>query len=105
MSDISRVMNGESMNNDFLSANLTDNEMNQFIKGIKRHGEIGQLAKKLNIMLLVDAEYTYMNPLINTVGLALMFLFNRSVRHKTNSMMKSTARHKSNANYGNLVYD
>ena len=69
-------MSGESQTIPSLTGKLTDLEMQHLKSGIYRHGQIGQVAHDLKLKILVDAEYTYMNPWINTLGLAMMILYN-----------------------------
>ena len=55
---------------------LTDQENCQLGRGIKRISELIQFAQDKGLKILVDAEYTYMNPGISAVALAMMVSFN-----------------------------
>ena len=57
---------------------LTEKENEEMISGMTRIKEIGDFAVQSNkIRLLVDGEYTYMNPGISAVTLAMMLAFNQ----------------------------
>ena len=57
---------------------LTKEENRQMSSGMARIKEVGEFALKSNkIRLLVDGEYTYMNPGISAVALAMMLAFNK----------------------------
>lgn len=57
---------------------FTEQESDQINAGIRRIREIGTFAKLSNVRLLVDAEYTYMNPGISAVALSMMVAFNQT---------------------------
>lgn len=57
---------------------LTDMENLALNKGLLRLKEIGQKAKETGIRLLVDAEYTYMNPGISAAALVMMMDHNQT---------------------------
>jgi hypothetical protein len=57
---------------------LTEAENGQLSRGIKRISELIQFASDRGLKVLVDAEYTYMNPGISAVALAMMVAFNKS---------------------------
>ena len=56
---------------------LTNLENEQLKRGIHRINELIQFAKDKGLKVLVDAEYTYMNPGISAVALAMMVTFNK----------------------------
>ena len=57
---------------------LTKKENEEMISGMSRIKEVGDLAVQSNkIRLLVDGEYTYMNPGISAVTLSMMLAFNQ----------------------------
>ena len=63
---------------DFHLESLTNKENQQMIAGMARIKEIGDFALRSNkIRLLVDGEYTYMNPGISAVTLSMMLAFNQ----------------------------
>lgn len=55
---------------------LSSQETSQLRRGLIRVKKLGVIAQKLGLKLLVDAEYTYMNPGISAVALAMMQEFN-----------------------------
>jgi len=57
---------------------LSEEENGQLGRGIKRISELIQFAQNKGLKILVDAEYTYMNPGISAVALAMMVAFNKS---------------------------
>jgi hypothetical protein len=56
---------------------LSEEENGQLGRGIKRISELIQFAQDKGLKILVDAEYTYMNPGISAVALAMMVAFNK----------------------------
>ena len=58
-------------------ANLSDVENEALKAGMERLYEIGMKAKEKGVRILVDAEYTYMNPGISVGALAMMLAFNK----------------------------
>ena len=63
---------------DFKLESLTDSENQQMVSGMSRIKEVCDFAAKSNkIRLLVDGEFTYMNPGISAVALAMMVAFNK----------------------------
>jgi len=48
-----------------------------FYRGLKRIQSLVDDATKKGLKVLVDAEYTYMNPGISAIALALMVQFNK----------------------------
>ncbi|XP_064619268.1 hydroxyproline dehydrogenase-like [Lineus longissimus] len=56
---------------------LSTRENDDFHLGLIRLREIGQLSEELKVRVLVDAEYTYMNPAISLVALAMMLNYNQ----------------------------
>merc|ERR1719232_1019750 len=59
----------------FTQLNEIENEALRL--GMRRLYEIGYRAKQSGVRLLVDAEYTYMNPGISVGALAMMLALNR----------------------------
>ncbi|TRY70761.1 hypothetical protein TCAL_04874 [Tigriopus californicus] len=55
---------------------LSAQETSQLRRGLIRVKTLGVMARKLGLNLLVDAEYTYMNPGISAVALTMMQEFN-----------------------------
>ncbi|XP_053377875.1 hydroxyproline dehydrogenase-like isoform X1 [Mercenaria mercenaria] len=69
-------------------------------KALGRLKSIGELAENLGVLLLIDAEYTYLNPALRTLSLAMMLQFNRGrpiVAYTYQNYLKET--------YGNLQKD
>ena len=63
----------------FKLESLTENENRQMVSGMSRIKEVCDFAANSNkIRLLVDGEFTYMNPGISAVALAMMVAFNQS---------------------------
>ena len=62
----------------FKVPHLTDAENGQLSRGLGRISELIQFAQDKGLKILVDAEYTYMNPGISAVALAMMVNFNKS---------------------------
>uniref|UniRef100_A0A2P2I5C5 Proline dehydrogenase n=1 Tax=Hirondellea gigas TaxID=1518452 RepID=A0A2P2I5C5_9CRUS len=56
---------------------LNSEEMNEFLCGLRRFSLFGMLAEDLGIAMAVDAEFTYVNPCINLVSVALMVRNNK----------------------------
>ena len=56
---------------------LNERESAELAAGLARVRELAELARGKGLKLLVDAEYTYMNPGISCVALALMVVYNR----------------------------
>jgi len=56
---------------------LTTPENEQLNDGVLLIKKFAHISKAAGIRLLVDAEYTYMNPGISAVALAMMFVFNK----------------------------
>ena len=83
MKDVVDIM-GEAMSKDgndplhFKLESLTENENKQMISGMSRIKEVCDFAMNSNkIRLLVDGEFTYMNPGISAVALSMMVAFNQ----------------------------
>ena len=57
-------------------AGLTENQSAELGRGVQRLKEFGDLGQSLGLRLLVDAEYTYMNPGISVMALAMMRVYN-----------------------------
>lgn len=51
---------------------LHTDDRKHLIDGLRRIAFIGSLAEQLDVVVVMDAEYTYVNPAINLVTLALM---------------------------------
>ena len=84
MADVVGIM-GTSMSKDvgrpihFHLESLTEKENEEMVSGMSRIKEVGDLAVQSNkIRLLVDGEYTYMNPGISAVALSMMLAFNKN---------------------------
>lgn len=57
-------------------AGLNLDQAEQLGRGIQRLKEFGDLGQSLGLRLLVDAEYTYMNPGISVMALGMMRVYN-----------------------------
>ncbi|XP_074641395.1 hydroxyproline dehydrogenase-like [Tubulanus polymorphus] len=57
-------------------APMSEAENDKFFRGMKRLNDVCQHAKEMNVTIMVDAEYTYMNPAIRLVTLAMMLNYN-----------------------------
>ncbi|XP_069505990.1 hydroxyproline dehydrogenase [Ambystoma mexicanum] len=68
------VMNGQ----DLSFGCLTEEETKHFRSSLRRLAQIANYAKKHEVRILVDAEYTYLNPALTLVTLAMMKLCNQS---------------------------
>ena len=69
---------GRHHNLDFKLESLTEKENEQLVSGMARIKNVCDFAGKSNkIRLLVDGEYTYMNPGISAVALSMMVAFNQ----------------------------
>ena len=55
---------------------LSRDQSEQLGRGIQRLREFGNLGQSLGLKLLVDAEYTYMNPGISVMALGMMRVYN-----------------------------
>ena len=83
MSEVVNVMGkamseGRHHNLDFKLESLTEKENEQLVSGMARIKNVCDFAVKSNkIRLLVDGEYTYMNPGISAVALSMMVAFNQ----------------------------
>ncbi|XP_060795411.1 hydroxyproline dehydrogenase [Neoarius graeffei] len=67
-----RAMDGEAVT----FPGLTETENTHFLLGLNRLNQIGE-ASVNKVRVLVDAEYTYMNPTLSLVTMAMMKKFNR----------------------------
>lgn len=67
-----RAMEGEELT----FAGLTESENTHFLLGLRRLSRIGE-ASVNKVRVLVDAEYTYMNPALSLITTALMKKFNQ----------------------------
>ncbi|XP_078135762.1 hydroxyproline dehydrogenase [Sander vitreus] len=67
-----RAMDGESIN----FPGLDDREVAHFLCGLQRLNKIAE-ASVNKVRVLVDAEYTYMNPALSLVTMAMMKKFNK----------------------------
>jgi len=56
---------------------LTEDENNQLNQGMRLANSFGTEMKEAGVKMLVDAEYTYMNPGISAVALGMMMAFNK----------------------------
>ena len=82
MSEVVDIMSismagGDSQNRIFKLEILNEEENAEINAGMARIKEVGDFALRSNIRLLVDGEYTYMNPGISAVTLAMMMAYNR----------------------------
>ncbi|KAM5153042.1 hydroxyproline dehydrogenase [Mantella aurantiaca] len=67
------IMEGEDANVSFLSE-----EQNRHLqKSVRRLSRVGKHAQQKGVRVLVDAEYTYMNPALSLVTMAMMAQCNR----------------------------
>ncbi|MGH0183066.1 UNVERIFIED_CONTAM: hypothetical protein FKN15_011069 [Acipenser sinensis] len=57
---------------------LSDSEASHFLCGLRRLHRVGEYAKGQEVRVLVDAEYTYINPALTLVTMAMMKKFNQS---------------------------
>lgn len=57
---------------------LSDSEAGHFLCGLRRLHRVGEYAKGQEVRVLVDAEYTYINPALTLVTMAMMKKFNQS---------------------------
>ncbi|KAJ8245871.1 hypothetical protein GJAV_G00261200 [Gymnothorax javanicus] len=67
-----RAMDGEHIS----FPGLTESENTHFLCSLKRLNKVGEASVK-KVRVLVDAEYTYMNPALSLVTMAMMKKFNR----------------------------
>uniref|UniRef100_A0AAY4DH99 Proline dehydrogenase n=1 Tax=Denticeps clupeoides TaxID=299321 RepID=A0AAY4DH99_9TELE len=73
--DLNRLvsaMNGEPI----IFPGLRDSENTHFLLGLQRLNQIGE-ASEGKVRVLVDAEYTYMNPALTLITMAMMKKFNQ----------------------------
>uniref|UniRef100_UPI00398EDED1 hydroxyproline dehydrogenase n=1 Tax=Pristiophorus japonicus TaxID=55135 RepID=UPI00398EDED1 len=69
-----QVMDGQ----DLAFPSLNDGEAEHFRASLRRLNTVGQYAKDNGVRVLVDAEYTYLNPAITLVTVAMMMRFNQT---------------------------
>ncbi|XP_069044501.1 hydroxyproline dehydrogenase [Lepisosteus oculatus] len=74
LSTLLRAMGGQTVS----FPGLTDRETQHFLCGLRRLNAVGERARALRVRVLVDAEYTYMNPALSLVTMAMMKKFNQS---------------------------
>ncbi|KAJ8364350.1 hypothetical protein SKAU_G00131810 [Synaphobranchus kaupii] len=67
-----RAMDGELIS----FPGLTEHENTHFLCGLQRLNKVGE-ASVMKVRVLVDAEYTYMNPALSLVTMAMMKKFNQ----------------------------
>ncbi|KAG5854724.1 hypothetical protein ANANG_G00040820 [Anguilla anguilla] len=67
-----RAMDGELIN----FPGLTESENTHFLCGLQRLNKVGE-ASVMKVRVLVDAEYTYMNPALALITMAMMKKFNQ----------------------------
>ncbi|KAI1896339.1 hypothetical protein AGOR_G00093780 [Albula goreensis] len=72
LDDVVRAMDGEPIN----FPGLTESENMHFLCGLQRLNKVGE-ASVSKVRVLVDAEYTYMNPALSLVTMAMMKKFNQ----------------------------
>ncbi|XP_061196348.1 uncharacterized protein LOC133204611 [Saccostrea echinata] len=58
--------------------NLSSVELTQLNKALQRVKQICKVAMEKNVIIMVDAEYTYLNPCLNLLALAMMLNSNGS---------------------------
>ncbi|XP_013420751.1 hydroxyproline dehydrogenase isoform X2 [Lingula anatina] len=58
---------------------LPEAEIRQWCRGLERLREAGEFAQRKGVYILVDAEYTHMNPGISLAALAMMLNFNKDI--------------------------
>ncbi|XP_023216638.1 hydroxyproline dehydrogenase-like [Centruroides sculpturatus] len=63
---------------DFQCDKITSKQKDKLESGVKRLREIAEVAKEKNVKLLIDAEYTYLNPGLSLLALAMMLCYNAS---------------------------
>lgn len=63
---------------DFQCNAISLQQKNKLDSGIQRLREIAEVAKETKIKLLIDAEYTYLNPGLSLLALAMMACYNAS---------------------------
>lgn len=68
------VMDGE----DLSFCCLTDEESQHFHNSLRRLAQVAKYGKDQRVRILVDAEYTYLNPALTLVTMAMMKLCNHS---------------------------
>lgn len=57
---------------------LSTTEIGELNKALNRINQICEVAMKRKLMIMIDAEYTYLNPCLNLLTLAMMLHSNRS---------------------------
>ncbi|XP_068610964.1 hydroxyproline dehydrogenase [Brachionichthys hirsutus] len=67
-----RAMDGESIS----FPGLEESEVSHFLRGLQRLNKVAE-ASVNKVRVLVDAEYTYMNPALSLVTMAMMKKFNK----------------------------
>uniref|UniRef100_A0A8C9TBX7 Proline dehydrogenase n=1 Tax=Scleropages formosus TaxID=113540 RepID=A0A8C9TBX7_SCLFO len=73
---LSHIHSGPSLLQSFHFPGLTQSENTHFLHGLRRLNKIGETSF-LKVRVLVDAEYTYMNPALSLVTMAMMKKFNQ----------------------------
>ncbi|XP_060071036.1 hydroxyproline dehydrogenase-like [Ylistrum balloti] len=72
MSVANAIQNGNEIKFDFLS----EDEIADLNRGLSRIGKLCEAAVKNEVIVMVDAEYTYLNPALNLLTLAMMLVCN-----------------------------
>ncbi|KAL4617815.1 putative proline dehydrogenase 2 [Arapaima gigas] len=73
LAQLVRAMEGESVH----FPGLTESENTHFLYGLRRLHKVGEASFR-KVRVLVDAEYTYMNPALSLVTMAMMKKFNQA---------------------------
>ncbi|XP_039620879.1 hydroxyproline dehydrogenase [Polypterus senegalus] len=71
---IVRALEGQDVN----FPSLSEGETQHFLCAMRRLNRVGEYAREHKVRVLVDAEYTYINPTLTLVTLAMMKKFNQS---------------------------
>ncbi|XP_069135498.1 hydroxyproline dehydrogenase-like [Argopecten irradians] len=66
------ILHGDKISMDF----LTNEEMGELQRGLSRLRKLCNAAVEKGVIIMVDAEYTYLNPALNLLSLAMMLMCN-----------------------------
>ncbi|XP_062593110.1 hydroxyproline dehydrogenase-like [Saccostrea cucullata] len=76
---VEKIANSMHTSNEITElGNLKSVELQQLNKALYRMKQICEVAKEKNVIVMVDAEYTYLNPCLNLLTLAMMMNSNGS---------------------------
>ncbi|XP_062592988.1 uncharacterized protein LOC134254494 [Saccostrea cucullata] len=76
---VEKIANSMNTSNEITElGNLKSVELQQLNKALYRMKQICEVAKEKNVIVMVDAEYTYLNPCLNLLTLAMMMNSNGS---------------------------